>query len=52
MGINFDGCVSLLSPVPVLVDSLGIHVELGQECLDAILVLDSHKASIEVLSLG
>ena len=45
-----DNCGSICAPVPGLLVSLGIDVELGQEGLDIILVLDVQKARIEVLS--
>ena len=47
--IHFENWGCLHSPAPVLLISLVIIVELGQEGLDIILVLDGHKASLEVL---
>ena len=51
-GINFDNCVSLHAPVPVLLVSLGMNVELGQKGLYIVLVLDGQNTSLEVLSEG
>ena len=48
--MHFDNGGSLRSPVPDLLVSMGIDVELGQEGLDITLVLDVQKSSIEVLS--
>ena len=50
LGMHFDNCGSLCAPVPGLLVSLGIYVELGQEVLDITLVIDGHKASLEVIS--
>ena len=44
-----NDCI-LRAPVPVLLVSLCIDVELGQEVLDINLVLDGQKAILEVLS--
>ena len=46
---NF-GCICY--PVPGLLVSLDIDVELGQKVLDITLVLDGQKSRLEVLSEG
>ena len=50
LGIHFDNCVSICAPVPGLLVSLGIYVELVHEVLDIILVLDGQNSTLEVLS--
>ena len=50
--MKFVNCGSIYAPVPGLLVSLDIDVELVQEGLDITLVLDGHKASLEVLSEG
>ena len=52
LGMHFDNFGSLHAPVPGLIFSLGIDVELGQEGLYITLVLDGQKSSLEVLSEG
>ena len=52
LGMHFGSCVSLRAPVPGLIVSLGIYVELGQEGLGITLVLDAQKSSFEVISYG
>ena len=47
--IQFDNCGSIHEPVPGLLVSQDIDVELGQEGLDTTLALDGHKSSLEVL---
>ena len=49
MGVHFEIFVSLCAPVPGLLVSLGIDIELGQKGLDIALILDGWKASLEVL---
>ena len=48
LGVHFEKCGSLRSPVPSLLFSLGFYVELVQEGLDITLVLDGQKAILEV----
>ena len=48
----FNNWGSLCAPVPVLLVSLGIDVELVQEDLYITLVLGGQKASLEVISEG
>ena len=48
--MHFDNCGSLFAPLPGLLLSLGIDVELGREELEITLVPDGYKASLEVLS--
>ena len=50
MGMHFDSCSSICDPVPGLLVSLGIYVELVHEVLDIILVLDGQNSTLEVLS--
>ena len=50
MGINLDYFGSFHSPVPGLITSLVILVELGHDGLDITLFLDGLEASVEVLS--
>ena len=50
LGINFDNCGTLCAPVPVLIVSLGIGVELVQEGVDTTLKLDNQEYRLEVLS--
>ena len=50
--MHFDYLGSLHNPVPSLLVSLCIYVELGYEGLDVILVLDSQEADLEVLIQG
>ena len=50
LGMNFENGGSLRAPVPCLIVSLGIDVELGQEILGITLVLDGQNAILEVLS--
>ena len=50
LGVYYDNCVILHDPVPGLLVSQYIYVELVQEGLDIDLVLDGQKASLEVLS--
>ena len=50
LGMHFENCGIIHSPVPVLLVSLGIDVELVQEGLDTNLVLGRQKSSLEVLS--
>ena len=50
--MQFDNCGSLRAPIPGLLISLGIDVELVKEGLYIALVLDGQKASLEVLSEG
>ena len=50
LGMFFDNCGSLCAPVSGLIFSLGNGVESGQEVLYIYLVLDVHKASLELLS--
>ena len=52
LALHFDSCGIIYAPVLVLLVSLGIDVELGQEGLDIALVLDGQKSSREVLSEG
>ena len=47
-----DNCGSICAPVPGLLVSLGIDVELGQEGLDNNLVIYGQKSILEVLSEG
>ena len=51
-GIHFDCCGSLRDPVPGLLFSLGIYVELGHEVLDLVLVLGGQEARIKLPSQG
>ena len=48
LGVHFEKCGSLRAPVPGLLFSLGVYVELVQEGLDITLVLDVQKAILEV----
>ena len=48
--IHFDICGSLRALFPGLFVYLGIDFEFGKELLDTTLVLDDHKASLEILS--
>ena len=50
--MHVDSCGILRAPVPGLIVSLGIDVELEQEGLDIYLVLDGQKSSLEFLSYG
>ena len=50
--MRFENFGCLRAPVPGLIVSLGIDIELVQEGLDISLILDFHKASLEVLSEG
>ena len=52
MGMNLDCCDSIHAPVPNLLVSLGIYVDLGHEVLDITLVLDGQDNSLEGLSQG
>ena len=52
LGIHIDSFGSLRAPVPSLLISLVMYVELEQEGLDITLVLDCQKASLEILSKG
>ena len=52
LGVHFDNCGSLLSPVPGLLLSLVIYAKLIQEGLDITLVLDVQNSSLEVFSEG
>ena len=52
LGMHFENFGSLRAPVPGLLVSMGIYVELGQEGLGITLVLDGQKASLEVLGEG
>ena len=49
LGVRFDNCGSIRAPVPGLLISLVIYIELVQEVLDIALVLDGQKSSLEVL---
>ena len=40
LGVHYESFGSLCAPIPGLLISLGIDVELGQEGLDAVLILD------------
>ena len=51
-GMHFDNFGSLRDPVPGLLVSLVIYVELGQKGLDITLVIDDQKDRLEVLSEG
>ena len=50
--MNVDNCGSIRAPVPALLVSLVIYVELGQEGSYITLVLDGQKSSLEFLSEG
>ena len=50
--MNFDNCGSLCAHVLGLLVNLVIDVDLGEEGLDITLVLDGHKASLEVIIEG
>ena len=52
LGMNFVNRGSIHSPVPGLLVSLGIDVELVREGLDITLVLDGNNSILEVLSEG
>ena len=52
LGIHFGNFGILRAPVPGLLVSLGIYVELGQEGLDINLILDDQNSSLEVLCGG
>ena len=52
LGTQFENFGVLRSPVPVLLVSLGMNVELGQKGLYIVLVLDGQNTSLEVLSEG
>ena len=52
MGMNLDCFGSIHAPVPGLITSLVIFVELGHEGLNITLVFDGLEASVEVLSQG
>ena len=52
LGIHLDNIDSLHDPVPSLIVSLIIDVELGKEVLDITLIIGGQKAIIEVLSEG
>ena len=52
LGVHFDNCGSPCAPIPGLLVSLVICVELGQEGLIVTLVLDGQKSSLEVLGWG
>ena len=52
LGMHSDSCGSLRAPVPGLLVSLIIQVELVQEGLEITLVLDDQKSSLEFLSEG
>ena len=41
LGIHFDSFGSICAPVPGLLVSLGIDVELEQDGLDIVLIIDS-----------
>ena len=47
--MHFDNCGSIRAPVPNLLVSLDVDVELVQEGLDITLFTDVHKATLEVL---
>ena len=49
LGVKFDNCGSLRAPVPGVLISLGVYVELVQELLDITFFLSGHKAVLEVL---
>ena len=48
----FDNCGGLHDPVPGLLVSLGIDIELAKEVLDMNLVIDYQNSSLEALSEG
>ena len=50
--MHFEHFGSLGAPVPGLLVSLGIHVELGKKGLDINLILDGHRTRIIVFSEG
>ena len=50
MGMNLECFGSIHAPVPGLITSLVILVELGHEGLNITVVLDGLEASVEVLS--
>ena len=50
--MHFDNFGILCAPIPGVLIYLGIVVELIQEGFDIALVLDGHKARLEVLSEG
>ena len=52
LGMHFDSFGSICVPVPVLLVSMGIDVELGQEGLYIALILDGYKVSLEILGGG
>ena len=49
LGMHFDSFGSLCAPVPGLLVSLSIDVELVQEGFDITFILDGYKASLEPL---
>ena len=52
LGMHFDRFCGIYAPVPGLIVSLGIDVELTQEIPDTDLILDGYKARLEVRSEG
>ena len=48
--IHFENCVSIRAPVPGLLVTLAIDVELVKKGLGITLVLCGQKASLEILS--
>ena len=52
MGMNLDYFGSIHAPVPGLITSLVILVELGHEVLNITLVLDGLEANVEIISQG
>ena len=49
LGMHFDNCGSLRAPIPGLLVSLGIDVQLLQEGLYIALFLDVQNTIVEVL---
>ena len=49
LGMHFDRFDRICDPVPVLLVSLDINVELGQEGLHVALILDGHQAGFKIL---
>ena len=46
LGMKFGSFCSICAPVPGLLISLGIDIEMGQEGLGIALILDGYKASL------